>query len=62
MTRSSSNTPCTVRDRDRDRDRGWSWPPGRVLKATSMEGRGRFDSPAARAKRIQWARNRYQPD
>ncbi|EEQ91390.1 RING finger domain-containing protein [Blastomyces dermatitidis ER-3] len=62
LTRSLSNTPFTVRDRDRGRDRGRSWPRGRVSKATSTEDRGRFDSAAARARRIQRARDRYQPD
>ncbi|KLJ08115.1 hypothetical protein EMPG_16437 [Blastomyces silverae] len=56
MTRPSS------RDAGRDRDRGRSWPPGRVSKATSTDGRRHFDSPAARARRIQRARDRYQPD
>ncbi|PGH01418.1 hypothetical protein GX51_05225 [Blastomyces parvus] len=64
MTRPSSNTFITVRDgdRDRDRDRGRSWPPERVSKATTTEGRRRFDSTATRARRIQRARDRYHPD
>ncbi|EER37770.1 RING finger domain-containing protein [Histoplasma capsulatum H143] len=61
MSWSSSTTPVAARDRGRDR--APSWPSGRISKATSTAGTRRCDNvAAARERRIQRARDRYQPD
>ncbi|KAG5287128.1 RING finger domain-containing protein [Histoplasma ohiense] len=60
---SSSTTPVAARDRGRGSDRVPSWPSGRISKATSTPGTRRCDNvAAARERRIQRARDRYQPD
>lgn len=60
---SSSTTPVAARDRGRGRDCAPSWPSGRISKATSTPGTSRCDNVAAdRERRIQRARDRYQPD
>ncbi|OAX78532.1 hypothetical protein ACJ72_07159 [Emergomyces africanus] len=60
IARPSSTTPIV------SRDRGRSWP-GRRISKTMRTASGRFDSAArsdavSRARRIQRARDRYQPD